>query len=74
MASQQRAASSPARQLPAFALRSLHHPRGPPLPELPHTDAAALTQTHHAAVVDVHFAQPAEDTRVSTKAATAMRA
>lgn len=61
MSSQQRTSCPPSSHLPAFALRSPHHPGGPATPELPHTHTTALTQTHHAASVNISFTQPAED-------------
>lgn len=60
VASHQHVSSPPASQLPALALRSPHHPRGPPTPELPDTHTAALTQADHAGAVDIGFTQSAE--------------
>lgn len=62
MAGHQCVSTPPASQLPAFALRSPHHPRGSRTPQLPHTHTAALTQTDHAGAVDVGFTQSAEHT------------
>lgn len=62
MARHQGVPTSPARQLPAVALWSLHHPCATLAGQVPHTHTATLAQAHHPGTVHVSLAQPGENT------------